>query len=67
MVAGVGGNFEKYLYNDQVNTKVLLFYYLLEFLYPTYATSCGWYNVLDPSVRPSVSQSVLFFLSAQLL
>ena len=33
----------------------------------TSSTSCGGYNVLDPSVRLSVSPSVLFFLSAQLL
>ena len=31
-----------------------------------HATSCGGYNVFDASVK-SVSQSVLFFLSTQLL
>ena len=32
-----------------------------------HATSCGGYNVFDPSVSQSVSPSVLFFLLAQLL
>ena len=33
----------------------------------THATSCRGCNVFDPSVSQSVSTSVLFFLSAQLL
>ena len=32
-----------------------------------HATSCGGYNVFDPSASQSVSPSVLFFLLAQLL
>ena len=38
----------------------------MHLLYPM-QTSCRGYNVFDASVSQSVSQSVLFFLSAQLL
>ena len=44
-----------------------LFEYICDYIFIPHATSCGGYNVFDPSVSQSVSQSVLFFLLAQLL
>ena len=59
-----------HLWINQATPARLTSYYdvtlTFKFIIP-HATSCGGYNVFDPSVSQSVSQSVLFFLLAQLL